>query len=71
VQLSDQKQVSSWSSKDKLSAPVVYDSLGKQYIGVFKGDQVAFWKEDSVTLNKLKKHKVGYFVYISVHIVIL
>ncbi|KAL1128948.1 hypothetical protein AAG570_013482 [Ranatra chinensis] len=56
--LSDQKQVSSWSSKDKLSAPVVYDSVNKQYIGVFNGDQVAFWQESSVLLNKLKKYKV-------------
>lgn len=60
LQLSDQKQVSSWSSRDKLSAPVVYDAANLQYIGVFNANQISTWKENCVELNNLKKDKVSY-----------
>lgn len=58
LQLSDQKQVNSWSSRDKLSAPVVYDVVGQQYIGVFNNNQISTWEESCVQLNNLKKVKV-------------
>jgi len=55
--LSDQKQVSSWSSKDKLSASVVFDSVSLRYIGVFNANQLSTWEESCVHLNDLKKLK--------------
>ncbi|XP_054268458.1 nucleolar protein 11-like [Macrosteles quadrilineatus] len=57
--LSDQKQVSSWStgSKDKLSAPVVYDAVSQRYIGVFNTNQLSTWEESCVHLKELKKLK--------------
>ncbi|KAK9502578.1 hypothetical protein O3M35_011327 [Rhynocoris fuscipes] len=61
--LSDQKQVSSWSSKDKLSAPVIFDFNSKRYVAVFKSDQVAFWHESLAQLNKLKKFKFNHLIY--------
>ena len=57
-QLADQKQASSWSSKDKLSAPVIYDEEGKQYLAVFNQSIVRMWDSTEVDLNKLKKLKV-------------
>uniref|UniRef100_A0A069DZA5 Putative nucleolar protein 11 n=1 Tax=Panstrongylus megistus TaxID=65343 RepID=A0A069DZA5_9HEMI len=61
--LSDQKQVSSWSSKDKLSAPVIFDFTSKRYVAVFKSDQVAFWCDSMVQLNKLKKFKFNRLIH--------
>lgn len=55
--LSDQKEVSSWSSKDKLSAPVVYDPAGQQYVGVFNASQISLWEDNNAQLNKIKKYK--------------
>ncbi|XP_073973794.1 nucleolar protein 11 [Rhodnius prolixus] len=62
--LSDQKQVRSWSSKDKLSAPVIFDFTSKRYIAIFKFNQVAFWSDDSmVQLNKLKNFKFNRLIH--------
>lgn len=58
TQLADQKQASSWSSKDKLSAPVIFDSVGKQYVAVFNQSIVRLWESVEVDLNKVKKLKV-------------
>uniref|UniRef100_A0A1B6LKA1 Nucleolar protein 11 N-terminal domain-containing protein n=1 Tax=Graphocephala atropunctata TaxID=36148 RepID=A0A1B6LKA1_9HEMI len=55
--LSDQKQVSCWSSREKLSAPVVYDAISQKYIGVFNDNQISTWEESCVQLNNLKKYK--------------
>uniref|UniRef100_A0A1B6DGP0 Nucleolar protein 11 n=2 Tax=Clastoptera arizonana TaxID=38151 RepID=A0A1B6DGP0_9HEMI len=55
--LSDQKQVSSWSSKHKLSAPVVFDATGQQYVGVCNANLIVLWEDSKVQLNKPVKFK--------------
>ncbi|KAK7790230.1 hypothetical protein R5R35_009342 [Gryllus longicercus] len=52
----DQKQVSSWSSKDKLTSPVVYNVNNSQYSAVFNHDQLRMWSEED-QLDKVKKYK--------------
>ncbi|XP_052128026.1 nucleolar protein 11-like isoform X3 [Frankliniella occidentalis] len=63
ILLADQKQASSWSSKDKLSAPVIYDEVGKQYIAVFNQSIVRTWDSTEVDLNKLKKLKFDHPIH--------
>ncbi|XP_069688023.1 nucleolar protein 11-like isoform X1 [Periplaneta americana] len=55
--LLNQKQISSWSSKEKLSSPVIYDELGNQYIAVFNRNQLRIWSESEDNLDKIKKFK--------------
>ncbi|XP_014243421.1 nucleolar protein 11 [Cimex lectularius] len=61
--LSDQKQVSCWSSKSKLSAPVIYDHFSKKYIGVFNYDQIAFWNHNLAELNKIRKFRFKWLIH--------
>lgn len=61
--LADQKQASSWSSKDKLSAPVIYDDAGKRYIAVFNQSIVRLWNDTEVDLNKEKKLKFDHSIH--------
>lgn len=61
--LSDQKQVSSWGTKNKLTAPVVYDHFDNRFIGIFNGDEVAFWQDSLEQLNKLKKFKFTWLIH--------
>lgn len=65
--LADQKQASSWSSKDKLSAPVIYDNVGKKYVAVFNQSILRMWDNTEVDLNKLKKHKFDHPIHSIVH----
>jgi hypothetical protein len=58
LQLSSQKQIGSWSSKGKLSSPVVYDADGNQYIAVFSRNELRLWTEHEENLDKVKKMKV-------------
>jgi len=58
LQLSSQKQIGSWSSKGKLSSPVVYDAGGNQYIAVFSRNELRLWTEHEENLDKVKKMKV-------------
>nr|XP_018896692.1 PREDICTED: nucleolar protein 11 [Bemisia tabaci] len=55
--INDQKQESSWSSKDKLSAPVVFDNNQEHYVGVFNGNQIRLWTKEADQLDKIKKYK--------------
>ncbi|XP_034250715.1 nucleolar protein 11 [Thrips palmi] len=61
--LADQKQASSWSSKDKLTAPVIYDHVGKKYVAVFNQSIIKVWDNTDVDLNKLKKHKFDHPIH--------
>lgn len=58
LQLLNQKQICSWSSKEKLSSPVVYDAVGSQYVAVFNRSQLRLWTENEDNLDKIKKVKV-------------
>jgi hypothetical protein len=60
----NQKQISSWSSKEKLSSPVVYDAVGNQYIAVFSRNQLRSWPEHEENVDKIKKIKVRIFNFI-------
>ncbi|PSN52742.1 hypothetical protein C0J52_06156 [Blattella germanica] len=55
--LLNQKQINSWSSKEKLSSPVIYDSVGNQYIAVFNKTQLRIWTENVENLDRVKKIK--------------
>jgi hypothetical protein len=63
LQLSSQKQIGSWSSKGKLSSPVVYDAVGNQYIAVFSRNELRLWTEHEENLDKVKKMKVSIIKY--------
>ncbi|XP_041986875.1 nucleolar protein 11 [Aricia agestis] len=55
--LSDQKQISGWTSKDHLTSPVIFDKDQESYVGVFNKNSIKIWKEDSDNLDKIKKYK--------------
>ncbi|XP_073946723.1 nucleolar protein 11 [Choristoneura fumiferana] len=55
--LSDQKQTGGWTSKDHITAPVIYDKSNSCYVGVFNNNTIKMWKEDSDNLDKVKKYK--------------
>ncbi|CAG2053493.1 unnamed protein product [Timema podura] len=59
----NQKQVGSWSTKDKLTSPVVYDRGRKQYVGVFIQSQLRLWARKEEHLDKIKKHKFKLPIY--------
>ncbi|KAF9791535.1 hypothetical protein SFRURICE_003231 [Spodoptera frugiperda] len=56
-QLSDQKQIGGWTSKDHITSTVIYDKEQDNYVGVFNNNTVKIWKEDSDNLDKIKKFK--------------
>jgi len=66
LQLSSQKQIGSWSSKGKLSSPVVYDADGNQYIAVFSRNELRLWTEHEENLDKVKKMKVRNILHYTV-----
>ncbi|XP_047993297.1 uncharacterized protein LOC125231771 [Leguminivora glycinivorella] len=55
--LADQKQTGGWTSKDHITAPVIYDTENSSYVGVFNNNTIKMWKEDSDNLDKVKKYK--------------
>lgn len=57
-QLSNQKQITSWTALDKLSSKVVYDFNSKEYVGVFGRKWIRCWSADCSDINKIKKLKV-------------
>ncbi|CAB3222051.1 unnamed protein product [Arctia plantaginis] len=56
-QLSDQKQVGGWTSKDHITSAVIYDKEQESYVCVFNKNTIKTWKEDSENLDKVKKYK--------------
>lgn len=58
IKLSDQKQVGGWTSKDHITAAVIFDKDQDAYVGVFNKNTIKTWKEDSDNLDKIKKYKV-------------
>ncbi|KAL4719177.1 hypothetical protein ACJJTC_017601 [Scirpophaga incertulas] len=55
--LSDQKQVCGWTSRDHITSAVVYDNEKDVYVGVFNKNTIKMWKDDSESLDKVKKYK--------------
>lgn len=58
IQLSNQKQITSWTALDKLSSKVIFDFNTKEYVGVFAHKWIRCWSADCNDINKIKKIKV-------------
>ena len=56
-QLQDVKQVSSWSTKERLTSQVIYDETAKIYAAVFNEKNIRVWSEEETELDKVKKYK--------------
>ncbi|XP_026733411.1 uncharacterized protein LOC113497858 [Trichoplusia ni] len=56
-QLSDQKQVGGWTSKDHITSAVIYDKEQECYVGVFNNNIIKTWKDSDSNLDKSKKYK--------------
>lgn len=55
--VSDQKQLSSWRTKDKFSSPVYYDCKLNKYVAAFNYAYVRTWTDEDESLDKIKKYK--------------
>lgn len=58
IQLSNQKQINSWTSVDKFTNKVIYDSKLQQYVGIFANRWIRCWSEACTDISKVKKIKV-------------
>lgn len=61
--LQDLKQISSWSSKERLTTQVIYDRCKQRYVAVFNERKVRVWSEDETDLNSVKGHKFQSSLY--------
>lgn len=55
--LSDQKQISGWTSKDHITSFVIYCKDYESYVGVFNNNIIKMWKNDTENLEQVKKYK--------------
>lgn len=51
------KQVSSWSTKERLTSQVIYDQTTKTYSAIFNDKYIRVWAEDETELDKVKRRK--------------
>lgn len=49
-----------WTSKEHITAAVIFDRDQDAYVGVFNKNIIKIWKEDSDNLDKVKKYKVNF-----------
>lgn len=56
-QLQDLKQISSWSSKERLTTQVIYDRFKQRYVAAFNERKIRVWSEEEADLNNVKGHK--------------
>ncbi|KOC68705.1 Nucleolar protein 11-like [Habropoda laboriosa] len=52
--LQDLKQLSSWTSKDRLTAQVIYDETTHQYAAIFNEKKIRLWSAEETDLNNIK-----------------
>jgi hypothetical protein len=57
------KQVSSWSSKERLTTQVIFDKISKNYVAVFNGKSIRMWQEHETNLDNVKKYKFLSSIY--------
>lgn len=57
LQLQNLKQISSWSSKERLTSQVIYDRSKQRYVAAFNEKKIRVWSEDEVDLNNVKGYK--------------
>ncbi|KAM0724487.1 Nucleolar protein 11 [Formica fusca] len=55
--LQDLKQISSWSSKERLTTQVIYDKSKQRYVAAFNERKVRVWSEEEADLNNVKGYK--------------
>ncbi|XP_072760742.1 nucleolar protein 11 [Anoplolepis gracilipes] len=55
--LQDLKQISSWSSKEKLTTQVIYDRSKERYVAAFNERKIRVWSEEETDLNNVKGYK--------------
>ncbi|KYM96825.1 PREDICTED: nucleolar protein 11 [Cyphomyrmex costatus] len=61
--LQDLKQISSWSSKERLTTQVIYDRFKQRYVAVFNERKIRVWSEEEADLNNVKGHKFSFPLY--------
>lgn len=57
MQLQDLKQISSWSSKERLTTQVIYDRSKERYAAAFNERKIRVWSEEEADLNNVKGYK--------------
>lgn len=62
-QLQDLKQISSWSSKERLTTQVIYDRSKQRYVAAFNERKVRVWSEEEADLNNVKGYKFSSPLY--------
>jgi len=62
-QLQDLKQISSWSSKERLTTQVIYDRFKQRYVAVFNEKKIRVWSEKEADLNNVKGYKFPFLLY--------
>ncbi|XP_011869532.1 PREDICTED: nucleolar protein 11 isoform X2 [Vollenhovia emeryi] len=55
--LQDLKQISSWSSKERLTTQVIYDRSKQRYVAAFNERKIRVWSEEEADLNNVKGYK--------------
>ncbi|XP_054009047.1 nucleolar protein 11 [Hylaeus anthracinus] len=55
--LQDPKQLSSWTSKDRLTTQVIYDETTHRYAAIFNEKKIRLWSEKETDLNNIKGYK--------------
>ncbi|XP_077260010.1 nucleolar protein 11 [Temnothorax americanus] len=55
--LQDLKQISSWSSKERLTTQVIYDRSKERYVAVFNERKIRVWSAEEADLNTVKGYK--------------
>lgn len=55
--LQDLKQISSWSSKERLTAQVIYDRSKQRYVAAFNERKIRVWSEEEADLNNVKGYR--------------
>ncbi|KAL0118116.1 hypothetical protein PUN28_009055 [Cardiocondyla obscurior] len=61
--LQDLKQISSWSSKERLTTQVIYDRSKQCYAAVFNERKIRVWSEEEADLNVAKGYKFFFPLY--------
>lgn len=56
-QLQDLKQISSWSSKERLTTQVIYDRSKQRYAAAFNERKIRVWSENETDLSNVKGYK--------------
>lgn len=66
--MQDLKQISSWSSKERLTTSVIYDKTAHRYAAVFNERKIKVWSAEESDLNNVKGYKFQFpFHTILVH----